>query len=120
MKFIIVKPKINQKEFLKIIIDQFPEIKEEILDDDYDGLIHLQISVFARYTNNYIKIKRFDEVKRIFDFFEKVIDKVDPDTENALYVSFLEHIEFENMSENEIKSFLKPIYFDSWKQLRNY
>jgi hypothetical protein len=120
MKFKIVKSAINQEEFLEILVNQFPEIKEEVLDEDYKDLNHLQIGVLARYTNNCIDKKRFDEVQRIFDFFEKVIEKVDPETENAMYVSFLEHIEFKGMTVNEIKSFLKPIYFESWEHLRNF
>ena len=56
------------------------------------------MAVLARYANDQIKRKRLDEAKRIFNFFEKVIDKVDSKTENALYVSFLEHVEFVNLS----------------------
>ena len=119
MNFKIIKPKISQDEFLETLAKQFPEVKNDIQDEDDNGLIHLQIATFARYTNECINNKRFDVVRKIFDFFEKTIEKIDPKTENAMYVSFLEHIEFNDLSQREIKSYLKPLYFESWQQLRN-
>ena len=98
MNFKILKPDITRQEFLETLIQQFPNVKDEVLDEDYKDLIHLQVAVLARYANDQIKSKRLDEAKRIFNFFEKVIDKVDSKTENALYVSFLEHVEFVNLS----------------------
>ncbi len=119
MKFKIIKSDISRSEFLGILSEQFPEIKEEIEDEDYKDLIHLQVAIFARYANDQLERKRHDELHRIFDFFEKVITKVDSRTENALYVSFLEHVELEKLNKNEICSLLKHPHYEIWKQLRN-
>lgn len=119
MKFKIVKPSISKNEFLRIISEQFPEIKAEIEDEDYKYLIHLQVAVFTRYANEQLKRGKHYDVDRVFNFFEKVIDKVDSSTENALYVSFLERVELEQLNENEIRSLLKESNYEVWKQLRN-
>ncbi len=101
MKFSIVKPKISQSEFLKMISDHFPETTEEINDPDYEGLIYIQVGILAKYTNDCIAKYRMDEVQKVFQFFDTVIAKVDSETENALFVSFLEHLEMDGVSQRE-------------------
>lgn len=43
MNFQIVKPELTRDEFRVLLINYFPETKDEILDPDYGGLIHLQL-----------------------------------------------------------------------------
>ena len=71
MNFIIVKPQLSKEELIELIIKEFPPTKEDILDEIYEGLIHLQVGVLADYTNQCIQKSRFDEVSRIFQFFDK-------------------------------------------------
>jgi hypothetical protein len=118
MNFQIVKPELPTEEFLRLLVDYFPETKDEVLDPDYFGLIHLQLVGFANYANKCIETKRFDELKKIFDFFEATVNKVHATVENALYVSFLEHVDFKGLSEKEIKTYLKADLFNTWTQLR--
>jgi hypothetical protein len=121
MKFKIIKPELTRDELLNFMAEQFPEIEEELFDEDYVGLIHLQMGVLTRYTNNSIEKARFDEVQRIFDFFSIVIDKVDLTIENAFYVSFLEHLNMDGKSEKEKRALkLLPIRFlQDYRTLRN-
>lgn len=118
MKFQIVKPELTADEFLQLLVDYFPVTKDEVFDPDYVGLIHLQVGGFANYTNKCIETKRFDELKKIFDFFEATVNKVNTTVENALYVSFLEHVEFKGLNEKEIKKYLNADLFKTWTQLR--
>lgn len=119
MKFKIIKSQITTDEFLELLTQQFPAIKEEVFDDDWKGLIHLQIACFYRYTNQCIISGRLDEVRRCFDFFEKTIDKVDSRTNNALYVSYLEHLDMAGNERNKAatRKLLKPKYLKIWEQL---
>lgn len=103
MNFQTVKPELTTDEFIRLLVDYFPETTDEVLDPDYVGLIHLQVGRFANYANKSIETKRFDELKKIFDFFETTVNKVHTTGENALYVSFLEHVDFKGLSEKEIK-----------------
>ena len=61
---------------------------------------------------------RFDEIKIIFDFIEATMNKVDTEVENALYVSFLEYLDFKGLNEKEIEGYLKTDLFNAWIQLR--
>ena len=121
MNFKIVKPEISRDELLTLLAEQFPEIEEELFDEDYAGLIHLQIGLLANHTNENIEKARFDEIQRIFDFFSVVIEKLDSTTENAFYVSFLEHLNMDGNSEKE-KQALKLLpnkFLPEYRTLRN-
>lgn len=122
MNFIIVKPQLSKEELIELIIKEFPANKEDILDEIYERSIHLQVGVLADYTNQCIQNARFDEVSRIFQFFDAVIDKVDSETDNAFYVSFLEHIDMDDGSnkQNEAIKLLPKKYLEAYKGLRNF
>ena len=117
--FVIVQPLLSREAFLQSLADSFPEIAEEVLDEDYDGLIHLQISPMARYANQLILAARFDALKKLFDFFHHVVAKVDSVTENALYVSFLEHVNMAGESEKakQARNLLPTEYLPIWRAL---
>lgn len=119
MKFKIIKSEITTDEFLDLLTQQFPAIKEEVLDEDWNGLIHLQVACFYRYANQCIISGRLYEVRRCFDFFEKTIEKVESRTENALYVSFLEHLDMAGVERNkaESRNLLNTKYLKIWEQL---
>lgn len=122
MNFIIVRPNITQEEFLNRLTEVFPEISDEVLDEDYAGLIHLQIACLARYANQLIQHDRFDTLESVFRLFSDTVDEVDSLTENALYVSFLEHIEMEGASAKarEARALLPPKHLTVWKALRQW
>ena len=118
MNFQIVKPQLTTDEFLDLLVATFPETRDEVLDPDYAGLIHLQVGRLAAYANKCIETRRFDELRRVFDFFEATMRKVTTDVENALYVSFLEHVDFEGFQQKEIRQYLKSELYNAWIQLR--
>jgi hypothetical protein len=117
--FIIVQPQLSRKAFLQLLADSFPEIAEEVLDEDYIGLIHLQVGAMARYANRLIQAGRFDVLKKLFDFFHHTVTKVDSNTENALYVSFLEHVDMAGESEKAKQAHrgLPAEYLSTWQAL---
>ena len=118
--FIIVKPLISRVTFLQSLVEQFPELASDVLDKDYIGLIHLQIGCMARYANQLIEQARFDTLERLFNFFQNTVDKVDSSTENALYVSFLEHLEMSGDAEKSkaAQKLLQPKYLQIWCELQ--
>lgn len=99
VNFVIVQPPFSREAFLQLLAEEFTAIAEAVLDEDYAGLIHLQVSPMARHANEVIQTGQFDELKRLFDFFHHVVTKVDSVVENALFVSFLEHIDMAGESE---------------------
>jgi hypothetical protein len=120
MNFIIVKPELSQADFLQLLIMHFPSLEADVLDDA--GLIHLQVASLARYANDCLTMARLDELQRVFEFFHQTIEKVDSATENALYVSFLEHVEMggDAFINQEARKLLKSEYLITWEGLQNW
>ncbi|KQM75258.1 hypothetical protein ASE74_20785 [Pedobacter sp. Leaf216] len=85
----------NNKEFIKILINAFPEIKEDVLDEDNDGLITLQIGYFKRFAQKAIDENNSGKIKKCFKFIDDTIGKVDSRLENAIYLSFLRKLDFD-------------------------
>lgn len=115
----LVQPLLSREAFLFSLAEAFPEIAEEVLDEDYAGLIHLQISPMARYANQLISARQFETLKKLFDFFHHVVKKVDSVTENALYVSFLEHVDMAGDSDKatHARHLLQAEYLPVWRAL---
>jgi hypothetical protein len=111
--------KLQENQFLELLTSNFPLIKDDVYDEDWKGLIHLQIACFARYTNNRLEANDLAEVHRCFEFFEEIIDKVNAAINNALFVSYLEHINMEEESDTHVKArkFLNPEHLQAWKDL---
>ena len=97
----------------------YKKIKDELYDSFNHGIIHLQMAVLSRYTNKQIEKKQFDKTKKIIDLLLSVIDKVDSETENAIYVSFIENLYFGEMEEKLIEEKLNPRFFKIWKKLNS-
>jgi hypothetical protein len=119
MNFEIVKPEINNEDLINLLSMNFPEIKDELYDSFNYGIIHLQMAVLSRYTNKHIENKQFDKTKKIIDLLLSVINKVDSETENAIYVSFIENLYFGEMEEKLIEEKLNPRFFKIWKKLNS-
>jgi hypothetical protein len=104
--------------FINDLVNTFPEIREEVLDEDYSGLITLQIGCFRRYTQNAIDANDLDTVKKCFRFVESNIGAVENKIENALYISYLSHLNILNNS--KIKSLLPPNLKSAFIAINDY
>ncbi|OOQ61718.1 hypothetical protein BC343_01195 [Mucilaginibacter pedocola] len=111
---------LNTNQFLILYGEAFPELEGEIFDNDYRGLLPLQVGLLGSHINYYIKSGMLKEVKRVFIFFEQMMPQVNSEVENALVVSFLEHVKMDGDNENEIaaRKLLAPQYLQLWKSLR--
>ena len=76
-------------KYFELLVIDFPQIKNEIEEEDSD-MIHMRMERFAEYTIEQIKSRKYEEVKRCFNFQESKIDLINSDLENALLVSYCE------------------------------
>lgn len=81
--------------FIEELVLTFPEIRDEVFDEDYLGLISLQIGCFRRFTQNAININDLETVQKCFDFVDNNLDIVEFDVENSLVISFLGKLNFD-------------------------
>lgn len=105
----------DEKSFINDLVDSFPEIKEDVLDETFEGLIGLQLGYFRKFTQIAIDANDIETLNRCFRFvdenFENVIFKI----ENSLVVSYLGHLDFsrnpnaEKILSKKIKEILKGL-----------
>jgi hypothetical protein len=117
-----MQPEITRPSFIRLLAERFPAIASDVLDEDYAGLLHLQVSFLADYANDCLAAGRLDELRRVVDFFQEMVTKKDGEVENALYVSFLEHVEMAGDSKNcrLARSFFTPTHLEAWVALRKW
>jgi len=88
------KQQMNNKEFISTLIKVFPEIEDDVLDEDNNGLITLQISFFRKFTQNAVDNNDLLSIKKCFQFVDDMIGNVEDRVESALYLSFLNKLSF--------------------------
>ncbi|HEX3313554.1 MAG TPA: hypothetical protein VHR72_01630 [Gemmataceae bacterium] len=87
--------RIDHPRFIALLTEQFPDVVSAI-DDCSCGLLHLEMATLARATQAAIDIQDKASVVRHFKFVEEVLGDAAPDVENAIYVSYLENLRFED------------------------
>jgi hypothetical protein len=108
-------------DFINDLVNTFPEIKEEVLDEDYEGLIALQIGCFMRFINNAINANDLVLFKKCMDFIQENINIVDKRIENSLVISCLGKLkipkksQIEGLIPKELKGIIETLeaYYDS-------
>ena len=86
----------NNTSFISDLINTFPEIKEEVLDEDWLNLISLQIGCFRRFTQKAIDNNNISLVIKCFRFADDNIDIAEFNIENSLAISWLGKLNFDN------------------------
>ena len=100
----------NKKYFLNKLIECFPDMKEEILDDDYNGLFSLQVGVFRDITQKAIDTHDLENVEKYTQF---ILDNFDDDVNNSIVLSYIQKLNF--------KDYKTPSFFMNFqKKLKEY
>ena len=90
---------IDHGRFLQMLTDEFPEVPQAF--DKYGkALLHCEMGVFARLTEEAMDEGRFWQVEQYFRFIERVRDSATPSVENAVDVSYIEFLAFSEVTDN--------------------
>jgi hypothetical protein len=81
---------------IKLIESRFPNLADDLHDEIIDGLLHLQMAVFSRLAQDAIDSEDVTSWEKITKVFMCIWQDCTPDVENALNVSFLEHLNFKD------------------------
>jgi hypothetical protein len=87
--------KLDEPTFINQLIKTFPQIKEEVLDEDWAGVIGLQIGYFRRYTQKAIDTNNVAVALQCFLFVENIINNVEFAIENSLIIQWIGKLNFE-------------------------
>jgi hypothetical protein len=83
----------NTVEFRHLVAREFPELREE-LEYWEDDLWHLQMGEFLTFTQAAIDARSLDVVRKSFDIANTALKSGDAALLNAIYVAFLEQLDF--------------------------
>ena len=90
----------NTVEFRCLVTREFPQLREE-LEYWEDDLWHLQMGEFLNFTQGAIEAREFDVVRRSFEIATTALMRGDAALLNAIYVAFLEKLDFRSDSGKE-------------------
>ncbi|MDR3623212.1 MAG: hypothetical protein P4L85_27915 [Paludisphaera borealis] len=112
---------IDRERFVALLNERFPEVAAQI-DDISEGLLHLEMATFSRATQAAIDSQDEEAVKRHFRFIDEVFRDAAPDVENAVNVSYLEHLRFEGRKAGPTKArgLLPPRLHQALIELEEY
>jgi hypothetical protein len=85
---------IDHSRFIAMLMERFPEIAAQI-DDCSKGLLHCEMGTVARATQEAIDRHDKETIQAHFQFIDEVFRDAAPDVENAVFVSYLENLQFE-------------------------
>ncbi len=78
---------------MSLLQAHFPEVVKTI-DDCAEGLLHPEMGAFSRATQAAIDRQDLKTVQRHFQFIDEAFRDAAPDVENAINVSYLENLRF--------------------------
>ena len=85
---------LNREDVVGTLLREYPAIADDLQDETWAGLLHLEIACFARHTQKQIDSGNKSELVRCYSTARHFLMNGDPEVTNALYVSYLEHIDF--------------------------
>ena len=100
------------------MITIFPEIRDEVLDECYQGLLTLQIGCFKRFTQRAIDRNDLITIKKCFDFVDEDFEAVEFKVENSLAISYLGKLNI--VKDSKIEMLLSPKLKDIRTTLASY
>src|SRR5689334_19074825 len=86
--------RIDHAHFIALLTERFPAVAASV-DDCSLGLLHPEMATLARATQAAIDRGDKDTVVAHFAFVHSVFGEAAPDVENAIYVSYLENLQFD-------------------------
>jgi hypothetical protein len=112
----------NNITSIEYIASQFPAITDDLHDEIVDGLLHLQIGEFSHMAQDAIDSHDKDRWQAVAGVFMTLWRDCTPDVTNALNVSFLEHLLFNDGKVNRswaYKAMPKPMR-KAWDDMYEY
>jgi hypothetical protein len=97
----------NTIQFRGLVARQFPQLRAE-LEYWEDDLPHLQMMEFLIFTQEAIEARSFDVVRNCFEIATAALKTADDVLLNAIYVGFLEGLDFRGDAGKEALLLMPP------------
>ena len=108
----------NAEDFSRTVLAEFPELAEEF--EEHSELLHVKMGAFAMITEGARRDGDWEKYERCVRLAVELLGRTTPDVENALNVSFLEHINFDGPSGPQAWERLSPRLQQAWRAMQVY
>jgi hypothetical protein len=105
-------------DFRAAVLAEFPALRDEFEGDD--ELPYLQVGAFALFTQRAKGQGDWDTYRRCVNIIGRLLANASPELENALYVSYLEHLDFRGPRGPKAWSLLTPELQAAWSRITRY
>ncbi len=105
----------DRDDFMRALRSAFPELRDELDDDTWRGLLHLETACLARATEQAMANGDRGTVRVHFEFVRRAWLDADDDVQNAIGVSYFENLDFRDQKTHrswaiaEIPQVLRPV-----------
>ena len=109
---------IDAAGFVQLVASAYPDLRAE-LDED-NGLEHVQMHTFCDHTQAAIDCGDMASVVTCFGIADRVIADGDDSMQNAIHVSFLEHLDFRGTHGRQAFGNLTQRLRTGWQDINEY
>jgi hypothetical protein len=111
--------RLDKDKFVHLAVTEFPQLRDEFAEED--GLLHLQMAAFSRFAQTAIDGNDLNVLVRCYAFLAEAMKSVTSDVENAIYVSFIENLDFDSSPYGaEAKRLLPPVLLKALAELEEH
>lgn len=83
-------------EFMRRLRQEFPDLRDDLDQEGWAGLLYLETGSFARHAQHAIDEHDETLVRRCFEFADHAARHGDDQVQNAIGVAFLEHLNLQD------------------------
>lgn len=112
----------DKQTTIRFLESKFPHLSDDLHDEAFEGLLHVQMNVFSRYAQSVIDSGDKERWEQITKAFLEVRSDCQLDVLNALNVSFLEHLHFGDGKQQRSWAYsaMPQQMRKAWKQMEAY
>ena len=114
----MTQARIDGRKFAKLLITEFPELREEI--QDWQGLDHLQMMEFVIFTERACKQGDWETVEKCLRLADKLLRLGDSKVKNAVYVSYLESLPRKGEIHDRLRKMMTRNLRTGWDEILAY
>ena len=105
-------------DFVRLALNVFPSLTEEF--DEHRDLLHVQMGAFARLVEHAQAAEDWETYDRAVQIADMLLQRPNPALDNALHVSFLEHLQFDGPTGATAWARLPSALQRAWTRMQNY
>jgi hypothetical protein len=102
------------------LIAEFPELRDDPFYALSEGLLHLQVATLSHHTEAAIESGDLAAVRRHFAFVDRMLADADEDVDNAIHVSYLEHLLLDGEHGAAAEALLTARLREGWRMVHGY